>query len=821
MNRQLRFRKIATFGLVLPAPMLVFAATLIFANSSALAASDPDEENQSSEPNAPKFDYMHTRAEWEILKQRSYPSETPFDGPTLSEQQRRAVAQLESLERQAGVPQIPLTWTNIGPGPVTVPPAHCQYGAQNSGRIISFAADPANSLHWLIGSASGGIWQTTNGGTSWMPKTDDQGSLSTDAIAFSADPNIVYASLRSTGLLKSTNGGNNWTLIHTNCGSGLDCFSGRGARAFLVSPSNSKVAVAALEGGSGSTYGIYRTADGGGTWTQKISHQATALVSVANDFSKQYAAIGEPVNEPSNLLFRSIDSGQTWTFVAGPWDYVTDAYSLAIAPSNPNVLYVWAKNQTGTSAPIWKTSNAWDPNPTWTQLPFMDSSHPEKFGRALSVDPSNPDVLYAGEVRPWRYDGVQWTDILGCTPNGTHVDSWDMKWLNNYLILTNDGGIFRTSDGGSNWQSLNGDLSIAQFYWASLHPTNGNFGLGGVQDNGTPVWSGTKSWSQIWGGDGMSNAISLTQPNTNWLVSNSSQGIHRTRDGITIDGVDVSQDIDHTCAPFFSRFVSCPSSDQVVIAGTTKLWRTTNNAFTDNQPHWSVNSPDLNDCPPGHCCNGIFAIEFSPSDTSCNTYAIAGGPKILATTIGGGINNANWFTLAPMAPLPSAAVTDVAFDPSPFRSRRLYATFSGTGHGHLYVCNDITSPAWTEIPTPLDISHNAIAIDPNNVNNLFVGTDLGLLVSTNGGTTWTSLGTNQIPKVRIWDIQVNRATNKIIVFTYGRGAYSGTLTPAGPMLPKDWHREPLKSERVQKATPLQALWFGVGAFLERWWSFSR
>jgi len=756
-------------------PLVTVAVTLT--QSSALA--DPDSDAAGSESNANfQFDYMHSRAEWEMLKERSYPLKTPLDGPTRSRLQREAAAQLETLEREAPQPQPPTTWTNIGPSHITS--TGCSYGAENSGRIVSLATDPANSQHWLIGAASGGIWQTTDGGTTWSPRADDQSSMNTDAIAFApGNSSIVYASLPLTGLLKSTNGGSTWALVNTNP------FAGRGARAFAISPSDPNVVVAAVETSffPDPAYGIYRTTNGGLNWTQKLSQSASALVSVPGNFTKQYAAIGQPYGGiGSNGLFRSTNSGQTWKAVSGPWGTGTNVgmFSLAISPSQPAVLYVWVQvyDQPNNRwlGRIYKSTND---GSSWALLPFPDPADPTKFGRPVSVDPSNPDVLYAGEVDLWKYDGQGWTKLTACSepapPNRTHVDTWELRWLGTTLLVTNDGGIFRSLDRGGTWQSLNGDLPIAQFYWGSLHPTNSNFGLAGVQDNGTPIWPGNRIWWQLWGGDGMSNAISIVNPDTHWLVSSSSQGIVRTRDGAHIENVDVDLDIDHTCAPFFSRFVSCPSSDQVVIAGTTKLWRSTNNAFTDAQPHWIVNSPDLNDCPPG-CCNGIRAIEFAPSDTTCSTYAIAGGPKILATTNGG----ANWFTLARRDPLPDAAVTDLAFDPQD--ARKLYATFSGIDHGHVYFCKDITaaSPTWSDISPPINTSHNAIAIDPRQSSNLYVGTDLGVLTSTNAGGSWTAVPSSQIPSVPVWDIQVSRYTNlipnQVVVFTYGRGAYSGTLS---------------------------------------------
>jgi len=510
----------------------------------------------------------------------------------------------------------------------------------------------------------------------------------------------VYASAFA-GLLKSTDNGSTWKLWEKTI------FGGRGAHAFLVSPTDANVVVAAVDTlfNSDASYGIYRTTDGGTTWTQKLSHSASDLVSVPTDFTRQYAAIGE-LGYVSNSLYRSTDSGQNWQRIAGPWDTHGDRISLALAPSNSSVLYVEVEDINNFSHPLgfWKTSNAWDPTPTWTQLttpPCSPDCYYINFGRPLSVDPANSSNLYTGGNLLERSTdgGVTWTNITGCPPNGIHVDFWAMQWIGGDFVVTSDGGVYRTSDKGATYQSKNADLPIAQFYpGGSIHPTSTNLALGGTQDNASPIYQGNRVWQQVCTGDGQSSAISVLQPNSQWIVSGQNMNIlHTTNSGGSWSGITGS--ISPNCRQFVTRLTNCGTGDVVITGTCSTIWRSIN-AFSAAQPTWTSNSPNLGTDPQG--------MAFAPSDASCGTYAIGGGSgKIWATTNSGG----TWSQIGPVN-LPLRFVTSLAFDPG--NAQKLYATLSGfdqdtPGHpGHVFVCSNIANPTWVNISPSLNAPHDVI-----------------------------------------------------------------------------------------------------------------
>jgi photosystem II stability/assembly factor-like uncharacterized protein len=299
--------------------------------------------------------------------------------------------------------------------------------------------------------------------------------------------------------------------------------------------------------------------------------------------------------------------------------------------------------------------------------------------------------------------------------------------------------------------------------------------LGGTQDNATAIYGGSRIWQQFYAtGDGMSNAISVVNPDTRWIASRYGVSIYRTRDsGVYWHKID--RGIQPNCRQFVTRLMSCPAGDVVITGTCARIWRS-DDAFSAVEPTWSVNSPDLGENPQ--------AMAFASSDTTCGTYAIGASlGKIWATTNAG----ATWSQIGPANQLPTRVVTAIAFDPQD--ARKLYATLSGFnadgGHpGHIFLCRDITSPnpIWVDISPALDTPHDAIAVDPQIPNCLYSGTDLGMVISTDSGRTWAAVPSNEIPRVIVNDIKINRTTNRVVVFTYGRGVYSATLPNASGLI---------------------------------------
>src|SRR6185369_12980826 len=509
---------------------------------------------------------------------------------------------------------------------------------------------------WLIGAAQGGIWETRDAGLTWSPKTDDQPSLAMGAIAFApGNPKIVYAgtgeaefsyvSYAGAGLLKSIDGGDHWQLIASS-NFAQACFGN-----IKVHPQNPDLLVAATVRGvagrvaagtnippTAPTRGIFRSTDGGVTWAQTLFGEATDLEVDPTDFNHQYVALGEIYGAATNGVYRSTDAGQSWSQIAGPWPSVGSSFGrieMAMAPSNPNVLYVSvSKIRDATGAFLlgqWRTDNAWDPTPAWTAVPITFVGNQMWYNHEILVDPDDPNVLYFGEIDLQKFDGVSWSSIIG----SLHVDQHRMAWAGHRLIVGNDGGIWSTTDGGMTWNNHNTTLAITQFYNGSLHPTTPDFALAGSQDNGTEKWTGSNAWQTIFGADGGANAIAKFNPDKNWAVSFQGLSVYRTKDAGG-SFADANAGLTRDNSLFIAPVEKSPRNDDVFLAGTDNVWKCTN-FFSADFPSWFSNGPKLAVTDGNRSvASSISAIAFAPSDPSGDTYGCGTQHGLLRLTVNGG-----------------------------------------------------------------------------------------------------------------------------------------------------------------------------------------
>ncbi|MDQ6758803.1 MAG: hypothetical protein M3Z32_02915 [Acidobacteriota bacterium] len=742
-------------------------------------------------------DEQAERQRW-FYEQRAYPLLRIPNGARLN-----AIRALDAMDRARPKQRAATTnsayWVPIGPRPTGQGSTYV-----TAGRVNAVAVDPRSNDTVYIGAAEGGVWKTTDGGSNWTPLTDDQPSLANGAIALDpSNPDIVYVgtgeenfaedSYYGAGILKSTDAGANWRNI-------VGPFLRAKIGAFAVHPSNGQILLCTTE------TGVWRSADGASTWSRVLGQSGVGLVagtSVVFDPvtpTIAYAALGSAGGAPLNGLYKSTDAGLTWKLSDGSGSGAiptTDVgrISIAIAPSNPSTLYAAVQDASsanfGKLLGIWKTT---DRAATWSKLtvaPAATFGGQLWYDNALAVSPQDPDLVFAGALGIFRTKdgGATWQTIPPVGPNGieTHADQHAFAFTpdGSRLYIANDGGVYRTGNISSNtvnWTALNDKLAITQFYpGMSLDPVRPDFAIGGTQDNGTQRYTGSASWENVTCGDGSWAALDPALPD---LFYGACQkiAVRKTVDGGSnfipgiygIDQTDKSQ--------FIAPLVLDPANPQILYFGTFRVWQS-----IDGAGRWIPISPDL------ARVNGatIKTIAIAPSNSQVLYVGISDG-RIQVTE--NALNGAGATWTVRSTGLPRRAVTQIVVDP--IDPSTAYATFSGfsTGVddlGHVFKTVD-RGASWTAVNGNLpDIPANDIVIDPDIPDTLYLATDAGVMVSTNGGAEWSNLGAG-LPRVVVSSLVLHQRGRILRAATHGRSVWDlavplqtpsirpivATLTPA-------------------------------------------
>ena len=688
-----------------------------------------------------------------ILARMEYGRMRLYSGPGRNLAALLQKARLEKLAmpQVGGLPTALTTtaWRALGPDRVR------EGGDFRAGRVSAVAIHPDDPDIIYAGSATGGVWKSSDAGARWTPLTDRECSLATGHIAIDPeDPDIVYAGTGGhpfsiggydgCGVLRTLDGGDTWEQ------QGGDVFvdGGRTGGARIA-----RVAIDRATAGSAeatvvlvaSTYGLYRSTNSGEDWVRVLSGAATDVLAHPTEDSVFYAATH------GTGVYKSTDTGESWESASEGMSFSNvERIRLAVSPSDPNVLYAAFQTQyitedffrmyrTDDGAEEWEQVDA---SGAWCGLCVIFM--------AFAVDPEDPKTVYHGEVELYR--STDGGDTFLRHQNGIYVDhshlAFDTLSDPSAMYLANDGGVYRTTNGGDSWTSLATNLAVAQYYpGIALHPSDPGVTLGGTQDQGTQRSSaGTRVWRKVLGGDGGYAAFDAEDPSTWYGELQWHYGPHRNGKPVNT-GIDLSEP-----GLFIPPLVMDPIDSRRLYFGVRSLYRTDNRGDRWNRIYI---------VPRGAWA--ISAIGLAQSDENTIYVALAHGQGVAVTRDGG----ATWTEHTRGLP-DQRFVGDIAVHPD--RPEEAYAVAGGFLTGHVFHTTD-GGRSWRDRTGNLpDHPVNAIIYDPADLEGVFIGTDLGVFHSASGGDDWSRLDVN-LPNVPVFDLATRPGTGRLVAATHGRGMF--------------------------------------------------
>lgn len=635
-------------------------------------------------------------------------------------------------------------WRFLGP---KVIPNGQTYGSNRiavTGRVACLAIDPGNRRHLLCGAAGGGIWESTDDGATWLPRTDRMPSLAIGAIAFDpSHPQTVYAGSGEgnfyfslgAGVYRSTDGGTTWDVI------AKAPFVGVGFFALIVDPANRNALYAAT------TNGFYRSANGGTTWTQKRPGKCWNI-----SLHPAGGAAAEILATFIDGLFVSTNGGGSFAPVALPGNTTSFWRRLAVdrVASAPDVAYVFGA---GTqSAHLWRRMGA-----TWTKITSLPIIKITQAGYDwfVATPPDTANEVFVGAIDAFRgrLTGTtwRWKNITTQGSHSIHPDQHSLTFSPGYprtIYAGNDGGLYRSTDDGDSWASLNDGLAITEVEYMASDPATSNWLMAGTQDNGTIRFSST-GWQNIANGDGGDCGVN---PLNAMEVYHSFYNVSLERSnnkGNSWTGLR---------PPSMSSLFYPPVSvfgRTVAIGGVALVVTRTGG------PPWQT-----------------VTLGLTPGDV-VTTSCMRDADTIYVGTRFGKVIQLAWsgtsWIRTPLAAPFAAYMSCIATDPG--NPQRLWATSSQASVGNGMVSrSDNNGGQWTNCTAGLPrIPKNSVTVDPANGNRIWVAADVGVYESADLGATWHPFS-DGLPNAMAVDLLFHKQDRKLFCATRNRGVWIASVT---------------------------------------------
>jgi photosystem II stability/assembly factor-like uncharacterized protein len=681
--------------------------------------------------------------------------------------------------------------------------------ANMGGRIDDFAVVENNPSIFYVGAATGGVWKTTNNGTTFDPIFDDAGSASVGDIAIApSDPNIVWvgtgepnnrqSSSWGDGVYRSLDGGKTWR----NMGLTDTKHIGR----IVIDPHDTNIVYVAAVGhlwGPNKDRGVFKTIDAGKTWTQSLFiNQDTGVTDIAMDpqspmtlyaaaYQRRRTPWGMNGGGPHSGIYKTIDGGATWSKLTKDLpEGITGRIGLDIYRGNPNIVYALIENAKGG---IFRSE---DRGSTWKKM--SDSNSRPMYYSQVRIDPNNDQRIWMCAAPMFTSDdgGKTFTTNLVTRIHGDYHALWIDPANSNHMLAGSDGGIHISWDRGRSWDYVN-TIPLGQFYEISLGNQEPYMVYGGLQDNGS--WAGPSGtlnqegitnddWFRTGGGDGF---YSVVDPSDQDIVYVESQNGNVSRLELkTTERRNIRPEPPAGEKPYRfdwnSPIAISPHNNRTIYYGGNRVFRSTDRGDT-----WTTRSEDLSNNQDrdklaimGALPDKDMLSRHDGQETFGQVVTLAESPLkeglLYAGTDDGNLqvsrdSGKTWKNITSKVPGVPKNTYISRVVPSRFAEGTVYLTLDGhrsDDYGtYVFVSSDF-GESWKPIKSdlPAGVTCRVIREHPRNQSLLFVGTEFGVFVSFDRGGRWSRLKGN-FPIVRVDDIQIHPRDNDLVIGTHGRSVW--------------------------------------------------
>ncbi|GAA0725241.1 T9SS type A sorting domain-containing protein [Aquimarina litoralis] len=630
------------------------------------------------------------------------------------------------------------------------------FSSSNIGRVNTIIVDPIDSNTYYAGTPAGGIWKSLDAGASWVPLSDELPQIGVSAIAIDpVDNNIIYIGTGdddandtvSVGLLKSTDGGQTWETTGLN----FDISRAENINEIYLDPTDrTKVFVSTSDG-------FYKSTDSGANFIRTLGANLNDAKLKPGDSNVIYAV-------SDSRVYKSTNNGDSFSIITNGLPSSSTRLAIDVTPANSDYVYILSAGDNSSFQGVYRSTDSGD---SYTKSSSLSTNvfgaGQAWYDMAIAVSDTNADEIYTGELDIWKSTdgGVSFTQVnqwFSRTPSYTHADIHFLRFFEGDLYCGSDGGIFKSTNGGTTFSDLTEKMQIGQFYKIAVSKSNGKSKkmAGGLQDNGSFGLTGSGEWNVYGGGDGMDAAIDPNDDDKYYGFMQRGQNLWISNNGGLSQVARVSEP-DPKTSPndtqeFFGNWITPlkVNKEGEVYAGYNAVFRLDQDKFVQVSPKLSSST-------------GIAKFEIDPSNSDI-MYAAISNTLRKSTDRGVTFNVVESFTRSITSIIVHSADSNIVYATTSGTSGKVYQSVNG-GLDFTDITGDLPN-----VPK-LVIKHQG----GHSANPLFIGTTTGVYRTDDTTPGVWEVFDKNLPNVPVRDLEININDANITAATYGRGVWQSEI----------------------------------------------